>query len=503
MNEASARDVTLLEAFETAQSASSTWSADDRAWADRVALEAAGSDAAAEQFIVQRARHALQRLAPRERLAARWLAQPVWQRRWIGVVALLALVVGIAADSLGGALGASQRINLLAPPLWGVLAWNAVIYLALAGAALAGLLRQGGSQPGPLVRATRSLMRVRRRLPRASTGGSAPALRLFGKLWATRSRALTTWRTETVLHAGAAALAIGLIAGMYLRGLVFDYRAVWESTFLSNEVAHSLVGLVLGPASQLSGIALPDLDGFAALRAVHGDAKAGASAAPWIHLLALTLSLFVVLPRVLLALWSASRSGLRARRFPMPLDEPYFQRLVRLQRGGAAHLQVWPYAFTPSPQATLTLRALLASAFGARVGLGIAPTVAYGGEDDTVLAVDPGTTHGLVLFDMSTTPEAETHGRFIERVAAALPAGATIAVLVDEAAFRQRFGALAERMVQRQNAWRACCESLGLAAVFVDLDAGALPAFEAELRTALVAQNVVGTRSLIGTESAP
>jgi hypothetical protein len=498
MNEASARDVTLLEAFETAQPASTTWSADDRAWADRVALEAVGSGATADEFIAQRARHALQRLAPRERLAARWLAQPVWQQRWIGAVALLALVVGVAADSLGGAFGESQRINLLAPPLWGVLAWNAVVYLVLAGAALAGLLRHGELQPGPLVRATRSLLRVRRRLPRASAGGSATALRLFGKLWATRSRALTTWRTETVLHAGAAALAIGLIAGMYLRGLVFDYRAVWESTFLSNEIAHSLVGIVLGPASQLSGIALPDLDGFAALRAVHGDAKPGASAAPWIHLLALTLSLFVVLPRVLLAFWSVSRSGLRARRFPMPLDEPYFQRLVRLQRGGAAHLQVWPYAFTPSPQATLALRALLADAFGARVGLGIAATVAYGGEDDSVLAVDPGTTHGLVLFDLNATPEAETHGRFIERVAAALPAGAAIAVLIDEAAFRQRFGALAGRIVQRQNAWSACCESLGLVAVFVDLDAGASPAFEAELRSALATQNVVGTRSLVG-----
>ncbi len=503
MNEASARDVTLLQAFETAQPASSSWSADDRAWADRVALEAVGSGVASDDFIVQRARHALQRLAPRERLAARWLAQPVWQQRWIGIVALLGLVAGVAADSLGGAFGASQRINLLAPPLWGVLAWNAVVYLVLAGAALAGLLRRGGSEPGPLVRATRSLLRVRRRLPRASAGGSASALRLFGKLWATRGSALATWRTETVLHAGAAALALGLIAGMYVRGLAFDYRAVWESTFLSNEVAHSVVGLVLGPASQLSGIALPDLDGFAALRAVHGDARPGASAAPWIHLLALTLLLFVVLPRALFAFWSASHTSLRARRFPMPLDEPYFQRLVRLQRGGAAHLQVWPYAFTPSPQATLALRALLADAFGARVGLVIAPSVAYGGEDEIVLAVDPGTTHALVLFDLNATPEAETHGRFIERLAAALPAGASIAVLIDEAAFRQRFGALAKRIVQRQNAWQACCESLGLAAVFVDLDAAASASFETELRAALAEPDVVGTRSLIGAGSGP
>jgi len=503
MNETSARDVTLLQAFETAQPASSTWSADDRAWADRVALEAAGSGVAADEFIAQRARHALQRLLPRERLAARWLAQPAWPLRWIAVVGLLGLVVGIAADSLGGALGASQRINLLAPPLWGVLVWNAVVYLLLAGTALAGLLRRGRSTPGPLVRTMRSVLRVRRRLPRASTGGSAPALRSFGKLWAARTSALTTWRTETVLHAGAAALALGLIAGMYLRGLVFDYRAVWESTFLSNEAAHALVGTVLGPASQLSGIGLPDLEGFAALRAMHGDAKPGAGAAAWIHLLALTLLLFVVLPRALLALWNAARTRLRARRFPMPLDEPYFQRLVRLQRGGAAHLQVWPYAFTPSPQATLALRALLAEAFGARVGLGMAPTIAYGGEDDGAPAVDPATTHGLVLFDLNATPEAETHGRFIARVAAALPAGASIAVLVDEAAFRQRFGALAERITQRKNAWRACCESLGLAAVFVDLDAAASPAFEAELRSALVAQHIVGTRSLVDAGSAP
>jgi hypothetical protein len=102
------------------------------------------------------------------------------------------------------------------------------------------------------------------------------------------------------------------------------------------------------------------------------------------------------------------------------------------------------------------------------------------------------TTHGLALFDLNTTPEAENHGRFIERLAAALPGGAAFAVLIDEAAFRQRFGALAERIVQRQDAWRACCEAVGAAAVFVDLDAAAMPArFEADLRAAFVAQNAV------------
>jgi len=40
---------------------------------------------------------------------------------------------------------------------------------------------------------------------------------------------------------------------------------------------------------------------FEALRSVHGSVVADASAAPWIHLLALTLMLFVVAPRTLLA----------------------------------------------------------------------------------------------------------------------------------------------------------------------------------------------------------
>lgn len=494
MNEADARAVTLLQAFETAQPASATWSADDRVWADRVALEAAGSGVTGDVFIAQRARHAMQRLAPREKLATRWLAQPVWQQRWIVVVALLAFVIGLAADSLGGAFGTDQRINLLAPPLWGVLLWNLAVYLVLAGAALAALLRSGRAQAGPLVRSMRSLLRVRRRLPRLSAGGSSVALRLFVKLWGARTAVLTTLRTETVLHAGAAALALGLVAGMYLRGLVFDYRAVWESTFLSNDVAHALVGTVLEPASAISGITLPDADTFALLRVVHGDTKPGVGAAPWIHLLALTLVLFVVLPRALLASWCAARTALLTRRFALPLDDPYFQRLVRLQRGGAAHLQVWPYAFTPSPQATLALRAMLSDAFGARVGLSIAPTVAYGAEDDAALAIDPATTHALVLFDLNATPETENHGRFVRRLAHALPAGASIAALADEASFRQRFGALAERVVQRREAWRACGAALGVGIVFVDLDAGASNAIESELRSAFVASGTLDTR---------
>jgi hypothetical protein len=293
----------------------------------------------------------------------------------------------------------------------------------------------------------------------------------FAELWTVRSAGLLLLRAETVLHVGAAALALGLIAGLYARGLVLDYRAAWQSTFLSPEAAHALVSYVLAPASQLSGIGLPDVAGFAAIRAVPGDPAAGAPAAPWIHLLALTLGLYVVLPRLLLALFSSARAGARTSRFALSLDEPYFQRLLRLQRGGAAQVQVWPYAMTPSPQAVLGLRAVLAESFGSRVALQIADAIAFGSEDDTPPMPAANTSHAIAWFDLNATPEMESHGRFLQRLAQALAPGAGAVVLVDETAFKRRFAAMPERLAQRRDAWRLFCEPLGTLPVFADLEA--------------------------------
>ena len=479
MNEAAARQVTLLEAYESVQPASPGWSDDDRAWADRVAMEAAGSAAGAgatpDEFLAQRAGHAMQRLAPRERAAARWLAQPLWRKRWGAIVAVVAFVLGLLADGVGS----SQRVNLLAPPLWGVLAWNAVVYLGLLGALLAGLLRRGPGTPGPVVRGMQALLRI------GLDVRSGSALHGFVQRWAQRSAGLSALRAGALLHAGAAVLALGLITGLYARGLVLDFRAAWESTFLSPTMAHALVSSVLAPASRLSGIALPDAAAFAALQAVHGDASAGAPAAPWLHLFALSLLLFVVLPRALLALLCAARARLQARRFALPLDTPYFQRLLRLQRGTAAQVQVWPYAVTPSPQAVLGLRSVLADAFGARLGLQIAAGVGFGAEDDAPPAPASTTSHAVVWFDLSATPEPENHARFVRQLAAALPKGASVLVLIDEAAFKRRFAAMPQRLAQRREAWRAICAELGTLPVFADLDAPDPAAIGTALQAAL------------------
>src|SRR3954469_24915172 len=102
MDERRAREVTLLEAFETAQPASESWSDDDRRWADRVAIEAAPAGVAPLVFIATRAGHALQRLVAREPALARLGSTRPWRAGGLLAIVLIAFVLGIAGDALGG-----------------------------------------------------------------------------------------------------------------------------------------------------------------------------------------------------------------------------------------------------------------------------------------------------------------------------------------------------------------------------------------------------------------
>ena len=481
MNEASARETTLLQAFETVRPPSSDWRDEDRVWADRVAVEELAADTPAEAFLAGRSRNAMQRLAPRDAAARLATARSPWRARWAASGALLGFVLGLLADSIGP----SQRINLLAPPLWGVLAWNGLVYLLLLGAWIVAAVRRGPRPMGPLVRGVRSVLRIGTPAPKA--GGTAGAMGEYARLWTARTATISFLRAETVLHIGAATLALGLIAGFYARGLVLDYRAVWESTFLSAQGAHALVAGVLAPASALSGIALPGAVGFASLEAVQGGSNAGAPAAPWIHLFALTLLLFVVLPRALLALLSATGARRRSRDFDLPLGEPYFQRLLRLRGGAVARVEVWPYAVTLSAESTGSLQAIVAEALGPRATVRMAPATAFGSEEDTPYDVAADTSHAIAWFDLAATPEAENQGRFVELLAAALPAGAGVAILVDETTFGRRFAATPQRIAQRRDAWRGFAESLGTAPAFADLGTPDLATAETALQAALAA----------------
>ena len=180
-----------------------------------------------------------------------------------------AFLLGIGTDAVGSS---SHTVNILAPPLLLLMLWNLAVYAFIV---------------------LNKLFQSRRFTLPPLDGAESLALA----------------RGTAVMHWAAATLALGALLAMYWRGLVFDYQALWQSTFLSPQTAHSLISLVLAPAawlgSLLGGSALPDLASFQLLRAPAMNAgNVGENAGRWIHWYAITVFLVVLLPRCLLALWS-------------------------------------------------------------------------------------------------------------------------------------------------------------------------------------------------------
>jgi hypothetical protein len=313
MTEDDARRVLLLRAYESPPGPA-PWTDDDRAWATRQAVAAVGEEAPPARFVAVRAALALSRLLPRAPEAGRWLGRRGWHPALVPLALLLGALAGLAVDQLGP----PQRVNLLAPAVWAVVLWNLAIYAALALPA---------PQPCLLARLL------------ASRGGTLPRQPQLHADWLRTAAPLMTQRAALLMHTAAAALALGLAAGLYLRGLVMDYRAGWQSTFLEAPAVQAALGLALWPASWLTGVSVPDV---APLRLAPG-AAATASAAPWIHLFAATLLLAVVLPRAVLAARAALRAARLSRHFPLALDDDYFEALHPLMRpaGGRPLTLLW------------------------------------------------------------------------------------------------------------------------------------------------------------------
>ncbi len=463
LDEAAARRVLMVQAFETGPADGKPWTAEDRALVTRLARETTPVDARPERYLDERARHALHMLAPRDKAVARWLDRRLWRPGWTLLALLLGAVLGLAADALGG----SQHINLLAPPVWVVMAWNLLVYLSL-------LL--------PVPKRARAWLA--RRLARVP-GGSAP-LQACGQAWARHGWPLAVARAALLLHLAAAALAAGLVAGLYLRGLVLDFRAGWQSTFLDAATVQTVLATLLAPAVAATGIALPDAAALEALR-VGPQGAASASAAPWIHLYAAMLALFVVAPRLALAVWAAARSRWLARHVALPKDDPYFQRLLREHRGGTPRVQVLPHGAAPTAQAALGLRALLAQVLGPGLQMTVADATSYGNEEAAAqLAPETETTLRLALVDLGTTPEEDTHGRFLQALRQSAP-GVPLLLLADSSDFDRRFAATPARGAERRAAWQqlAAAHDAAWAAAALNSPAAADETTTAALEAAL------------------
>jgi len=471
-DESAALKITAVRAVESGGRAQALWTNDDRAWASRAAAGVVGERGAPEAFLAERARLVLQRLAERTKVLPRAVSALRW-RPWVGVIVVAAaFVAGVAIDQVGG----SQRINLLAPPLFAVLAWNVAVYVALAFGYVA---RYGdAAELGPL---RELLTRVAGGRARTGRGELAATVAQFAGEWSRVSAPLYAVRAARILHLAAAMFAAGLIAGLYVRGLAFEYRATWESTFLSAETVRMVLAAMLAPGAAVTGIPVPSVDEVQAIRA-----PAGENAARWLHLMAATVAVAVIVPRLALALWAGALERYRSAHLPIALDSPYFARLLRGFRGGSIALRVMPYSYNV-PQATVeALEQVVRSVFGANASLAVMPSVAYGGEDALSIDARPESSANVIaLFNAAATPEAEAHGVFLARLRPAVGPAGTLVALVDESAFRARLGDAPQRLEERRAVWRTLCADQHVACAFAALAASDVADGAAQLERAV------------------
>ena len=484
MNEHEALQVVLVKSFET-QSGEDPLLADaDRHEATRTALEVVGPDGAPEAFIAARAQGANRRLCAQMPQLDRILQRDTWHAAWLGLAIVSGLLLGITAD----VFGSGRQLNLLAPPTWLVILWNLGVYCLLATRLIGSTPRQEPSREGWITRAAKELRAVQWRRVLTSFSSSLPqstALTDFGIAWIQASLPLATRRLSVLLHAASAAVAVALIIGMYLRGLVFDYRVAWGSTFLNTESVHTLLSFLFAPALWLSGIQLGDVAQMEALREASGVAREQATAAPWIHLYAIMLLITVVLPRTALACWNQWQARRLSRNFPLSLDEQYYRTLLRIQRGEVTQVCVLPYAQSLAVAAEEVLRRSLELAFDNSPQIILGATTPLGAEDDlsSLTAGLAQATHLVAVFDMTATPEAEYQGAFLSALAAKKQV--PILIIVNEAGFAARFSAYPHRLSERRDAWITFFQAVQKNPLFLDLAAPQTAAYVSLLRSAI------------------
>jgi hypothetical protein len=478
------RDGTLLPPADRAQATRDTLRADPDV---RDALARPDPAPAFERFLASRSARLVERLSSRHPALATLVARGdrlVGAGRWL-------LVAAFACGLVLSTLDRSRLVNVLAFPLAGLVLWNVAVYVAIG---IAALRRHDRSPAAASLYRRVAERRLAAWLQRSEEfdASLARALRAFAAEWQSLARPWLAAHAARLFHAGAACVAVGLVAGLYWRGLTLEYRAGWESTFLDAASVRAVLAIVYGPASALTGIPLPTT--AAEIAALHWRSGAGGVvAAPWIHLIAATAILWIVVPRVLLALvatWNARRF---ARRTGVPPALLGYARDLLAGEGvaiGGHPVEVFPYALDVPGTADAALARVLGVALRSSVRPERRPTVAYGAEDAFLAVLErappPAGMHAVVLCNLASTPEAENHGAVIAGVRDAVKRRgreARTLVVVDASAYARRMGegALAARVQERADAWRAFVRGYGLDAVIVDLErVGAAPRPEAD-----------------------
>jgi hypothetical protein len=286
---------------------------------------------AAEGFLARRAEMLLRKLRSRAPAVGRLLAISDGSLNHERVLLALSFLAGLLVALLAG----GRRINLFAYPLLILLIWNLVSYGVQIGRAIRprhGWIGQFWF--GKLYQ--RWVRRETDALLTHSTGFNAPlapGLQRFASNWWASAEPLFELRAHWLLHLCAALAAAGLAVGYYYAAGALHNPAGWSGTVLGASSARSVLTAVYGPASFITGIAIPSQDALGMLRWQGGEG--GGDALAWVHLMAVTAALYIIVPRLIAAGVSTLLRRRREQELPPPAALVAYTRTL-LQSADAA-----------------------------------------------------------------------------------------------------------------------------------------------------------------------
>src|ERR1700712_1825142 len=228
MHEPALRTVLLIRSIDEGDKTGQVLSVEERAEATLAAAKGApliasgltgpSLPAAAEHILVKRAGLLLAKLQARAPVIDRVLDLAAGVS-WLGPAVLaLAFISGVSLSALDG----SQRIEILAMPVWGLLLWNLAVYVALIVLWVRALRRRNANLPRLSARVSGFFGRVLRGRVQAVLRDTArfnvpltEVMQQFTSEWVSIVRPTWQLRAARLLHLGSLVLAFGCVAGLY------------------------------------------------------------------------------------------------------------------------------------------------------------------------------------------------------------------------------------------------------------------------------------------------
>ena len=461
-------------------------SADDEAWSvdasRRETLAAArelGESPAASRLLVTRAERVRTVFAEKEAATsgkklrdvetAQLKRFPIPKLHAAGLtllLAVLAYLIGAFADRWSAD---GRIINLLSPPILGILVWNIAIYVALIGRAMFRLVSSGQKE-------NRSISHVPRTWIEAVIRKSAAfKLTRLGRSFAAEMLVMLEPQIRAMatraFHLAAAAFAAGMLASITVRGIGTAYVVGWESTWFANDPAQmaTLLKALYGWLPALSSA--PDLSNTAVASMNLATGGAAADPAPWLLALMSLLFVVVILPRLLFAGFLTQRIAANRRTVKLSLDDPYydaiFETLTPPEQAAVLYLDAsLDSSLTAAPERlTAALRESgVARPLCALIDNAERIPCSIWEDNPTERFFARSGRPAFLWLDATATPEAEVHGAALQCLAdTATPEKARL--LLDLTTLSQRFGATADNVRMRRTLWTRFADHYGVETV--------------------------------------